>query len=144
MAIDVAYRLELDSLQNILKRRGLEERGKIQKMCDSEVLRQCEPYTPRDTGTLVNSGTLATDIGSGEVIWNAPYAKYQYYGMLMVSPSTGSSWAKPGEKKVLTNTPLTYHGGGMRGKMWFERWKADRGAELIRKLAAEAGGDAKT
>lgn len=142
--MDVSYKVELDSLQTILRKRGLDERGRIQKLCDSEVLRQCEPYTPRDTGALVNSATTATDIGSGEVIWNTPYARYQYYGVLMVSPSTGSSWAKAGERKVKTETSLTYHGGGMRGKLWFERWKADRGAELIRRLAAEAGGEAKT
>ena len=144
MKIDLSYQMELNNLQTILQKRGLEERGRIQKMCDSEVLRQCEPYTPRDTGTLVNSGTLSTDIGSGQVIWNTPYARFLYYGVLMVSPSTGSPWAKAGEKKVSTGKELQYHGGGMRGKMWFQRWKADRGKELIRRLAKEAGGEAKT
>lgn len=73
-----------------------------QKFVDSEVLRLCEPYTPLRTGMLVKSGTLGTDIGSGWVVWIAPYARRQYY-----------STRKPGSET-----------GPRRGPYWFERMKA--------------------
>jgi len=85
---------------------------------DSEVLRRSEPYTPLLTGMLVKSGTLGTDIGSGEVAWIAPYARRQYY-----SPR------KPGSKT-----------GELRGPYWFERMKASHGQTIIAGARRIAGG----
>ena len=50
-----------------------------QKFLDSEVLRDSAPYVPMRTGNLMNSGNTGTVIGSGKVIYNAPYAKPLYY-----------------------------------------------------------------
>lgn len=52
-----------------------------QKYLDSEVLRTSAPYTPMRTGELMRSGDKGTNVGSGEVIYNAPYAKTMYYGL---------------------------------------------------------------
>lgn len=104
---------------------------RAQKFVDSEVIRLCAPYTPFDTGSLSRSANLGTAIGSGEVVWNAPYARYLYYGTLMVSPSTGSPWAKKGERKVQTGRELRYVGAPKRGKLWFERMKADHKQEIL-------------
>ncbi len=89
-----------------------------QRFVDSEVLRLSEPYTPLLTGMLIKSGTLGTDIGSGEVAWIAPYARYQYY-----SPR------KPGSKT-----------GPLRGPYWFERMKTDHGQTIIAGVRRIAGG----
>ena len=51
-----------------------------QKYLDNEVLKDCDPFVPMDTGNLRNSGIRGTTLGSGEVIYNAPYAKTCYYG----------------------------------------------------------------
>lgn len=51
-----------------------------QRFLDSEVLRDCAPYVPMQTGHLMRSGNTGTVIGSGKVIYNAPYAKRCYYG----------------------------------------------------------------
>ena len=59
------------------------------------------PYTPARNNILYKSATLGTKIGSGHIYYAAPYARYQYYGNLMVSSLTGSAWARSGEKKVL-------------------------------------------
>jgi hypothetical protein len=77
--------------------------NKAQAMFDYEVLRQCEPYTPLLTGTLIATGILGTVPGSGVVQWIAPYARRQYY-----------SKRKPGSAT-----------GPLRGPYWFERLKAD-------------------
>lgn len=50
-----------------------------QKWLDNEVLKDCEPYVPFRTGNLARSGPLGTKLGSGKVIYNAPYARRVYY-----------------------------------------------------------------
>jgi len=86
---------------------------------DSEVLRLSEPYTPLLTGTLIKTGILGTDVGSGLVMWIAPYAKRQYY-----SPR------KPGSQT-----------GPLRGPFWFERMKAVSGKDIIKGAKKLAGGE---
>lgn len=53
---------------------------KAQKWLDNEVLKDSDEYVPMDTGNLRNSGISGTKVGSGEVVYNAPYAKKMYYG----------------------------------------------------------------
>ena len=50
-----------------------------QRFLDNEVLKDSAPYVPMRTGFLMNSGNTGTVIGSGEVVYNAPYAKACYY-----------------------------------------------------------------
>lgn len=113
---------------------------RVQRFVDSEVIRLCDPYTPFYTGMLKRSAILGTVIGKGEVIWNMPYAKYLYYGVLMVSPTTGSSWAKLGERKILTEKQLSFNGAPKRGKMWFERMKSDHKDKIISGARRVMGG----
>lgn len=51
-----------------------------QKFLDNEVLKDSAPYVPMRTGNLMNSGVLGTVLGSGKIVYNAPYAKAMYYG----------------------------------------------------------------
>ena len=104
--------------------------SRAQKFVDSEVLRHSTPYTPMRSSMLIKSGTLGTKIGSGLVQWIAPYARYQYYGKVMVGPAP----------KVLTERPLTYNGAPQRGAYWFERMKADKGSTIIAGAKKIAGG----
>lgn len=91
--------------------------SEAQRFIDSEVLRLCEPYTPLLTGTMIKSGTLGTDIGSGEVKWIAPYSRKQYY-----SP-------RPAGSKT----------GPLRGPFWFERMKQVHKAAIVAGAKAIAG-----
>lgn len=67
-----------------------------QKFLDSEVLKDCEPFVPMVSGNLVRSGQRGTNIGSGEVIYAAPYARAQYYGFprktLEKHPQASMQW----------------------------------------------------
>lgn len=105
----------------MLKDRGLEPGGKVQKVIDSEVLRRSDPYVPMDTGALKKSGILGTKIGSGEVIYNAIYARRHYYH--------NAGKGKQGTSK-----------GGLRGKLWFERMKADHLNDILKTAKEKAGG----
>jgi hypothetical protein len=134
-------RLEIKPTDLILKERGIAPYGKVQKFIDQEVIRLMDPYTPNLNGMLIKSATLGTKIGSGEINQIAPYARYQYYGMLMVSSITGSAWARHGEKKILTDKPLEYNTSknAMAGPFWFERMKTDKKEQLLREVQKMAG-----
>ncbi|WP_304508920.1 minor capsid protein [Anaerotignum sp.] len=130
------YEVKLDSPSKIAKRHGLGKGGVIQKYIDSRVITLSAPYTPFQTGTLTRSATLGTVIGSGEVTYNAPYARYLYYGKVMVSPTTGSAWAKKGERKVVTAELIKYNGAPRRGAYWFSKMKKNHGKSLLREVRA--------
>lgn len=99
-------------LQLLLRARGLQEQGEVQRYIDSEVLRLTDPYVPMDTGALKRSGTQHTKIGSGKVVYKTPYARRQYF---------------------------KNKGNGLRGKQWFHRMKADRKDEILRGAVKIAG-----
>lgn len=92
------------------------------------------PYTPMLNGQMIQSATRGTVIGSGEIKYISPYARYQYYGKLMVSSITGSSYARKGESKVLTDKDLNYNKSRhpRAGKLWFERMKADCKGQILK------------
>lgn len=117
----------------------------VQKFVDSECIRLMVPYTPMGNGILMKNAVLGTKIGSGHIYYNSPYARYQYYGKLMVSSVTGSSYAKSGEGKVLTDKDLQYNTFRHKKaqKLWFEAMKADKGEAILRKAARIAGGKPK-
>lgn len=112
---------------------------KAQKYVDSECVRLMVPYTPMKNGPLYKSAKASTP---GKIIQTAPYARYQYYGLLMVSSKTGSSYALQGESKVMTSTALNYSMARhpQSGKMWFDRMKADKKQVILRGAARMAGG----
>ena len=120
------------SLGQIEKEHGINKNGFVQKYIDSECIRLMKPYTPMLSGVLIKSATLGSTIGSGEIVQIAPYARYQYYGKLMVSSITGSAWATKGESKVLTDKNLTYSKiNPNAGPFWLERMKSDHKKAIL-------------
>lgn len=109
--------LQLKGLQIIMAARGIESRGRVQQFIDSEVLRRSDPYVPFRTGVLKGSGTRNTKLGSGQVIYQTPYAKRLYY-----------------------NPQYKFEGAPLRGGYWFERMKADHRDSILRGAAKLAGG----
>lgn len=85
-----------------------------QKVVDSEVLRYCAPLVPFRTGALTRSGTISTVIGSGNVQYATPYARFQYY--------------QTAQSRVYDRR---------RGAKWFERMKTAHKADILR--AAQKG-----
>lgn len=110
-----------NSDETILKERGLEKGGKVQKAVDKEVLRRSDPYVPFRSGNLKKSGVLGTKIGSGLVVYNAIYADTQYRH-------------NAGRGKQGTAT------GGLRGKYWFERMKAAHLKDILDTAKKNCGG----
>lgn len=113
--------LELNNVNDIIKKHGLSENGYVQKFVDNEVLKRCSKYLPFETGALMDMGILGTIIGSGEVTWLGVKPRYLYYGKVMIGPAP----------KTVTNKDLTYNGSPQRGAFWFDRMKAAEGQEII-------------
>ena len=119
--------------------------AKVQQFIDSECIRLMGKYTPARNLILAKAATLGTKIGSGHIVYAVPYARYQYYGKVMVSSVTGSAYAKHGESKVLTSTNLSYSKARhpLAQAMWFETMKAKHSGAILRGAAAIAGGKTK-
>ena len=93
-----------------------------QRYVDSEVLRRCDPLTPRLNGELIRSGVRATNIGNGLVQYNSLHGRYQYYGKVMIGRAP----------KTVTNIPLNYTGAPNRGAKWFERMKTKDKKDILK------------
>ena len=131
------------SPDDILAVLGLDDHGRVQQTIDQSVIDYCQPYVPASPDrTLEFSAQVSTDIGSGLVIWNTPYAHYQYMGIVygpnipIIEPGTGvlMGWfSPPGRPKHPTDRNLTYDTSQnpMAGPYWFERMKADRLGDIL-------------
>lgn len=119
--------------------------AKVQQFIDSECIRLMGKYTPARNLILAKAATLGTKIGSGHIVYAVPYARYQYYGKVMVSSVTGSAYARNGESKVLTSKNLSYSKARhpLAQAMWFETMKAKHSGAILRGAAAIAGGKTK-
>lgn len=104
-----------------------------QKYVDSEVLRCNAKYIPFRTGFLNQSGILGTVVGSGLVQYNAPYARYMYYGKVMRDAAGRALYGMA--PKHVTDEDIQYHGAPQRGAFWFERMKAAHKDAILRGAA---------
>lgn len=116
------YTLKINSKEQILKDRELNDNGGVQKFIDSEVLSLNEPFIPFDLGTLFKSGKVHTQIGSGKVIYNTPYARRWYYMPAKFDGGQGRGTATTG-----------------RGNYWFERMKAQYKDQILEGAKKIAG-----
>lgn len=127
----------ISTAETIKRNHGLQPEGPVQKLVDSEAMRYMSDYMPRrQAGELEHMMVMATVIGSGQIDIPGPYAHYLHEGILYVSPTTGSAWAKKNEIKIPTDQELTYAGAPMRGKKFFDRMKADHKDDILQ--AAQA------
>ncbi len=114
------------------KRKGLQRGGPVQRFIDNEVMKQMSPMMPRASGTMIQSMITSTVVGSGMVNVNAPYARFMYYGKVMVYEPTGSTYAPLNGKKIVTSTDLKYQGAPTRGAFYFERMKKAKREQILK------------
>ena len=108
----MGFQFKIKTTDEILKRFNLEPGGKVQQVIDSDVIRLCDPYVPKENGELIKSAEYSTQLGSGEVRYNTPYARKQYY------------------------IPMNHT--EKRTHMWFEVMKNSGGKEKILEAARRA------
>ena len=100
----------------MLRKRGLQEAGQVQRFIDSECLRLCDQFVPKDTGVLKQSGIINTMIGSGEIRYRTVYARRWYY------------------------MPADFQEAPQRGNYWFERMKQQYKDKILAGAKKIAGG----
>ena len=49
------------------------------EMLSSQILRDCNRYCKEDTGMLIMSSYIHSDLKNGRLVWQTPYAARQYY-----------------------------------------------------------------
>ena len=114
-------RIKMDDTGRILLKRALNKDGKAQEKFTKEVAKYSNNYVPYQTGRLKD---MMVEIKTSKVIYNAPYAKKQYY--------TNKGAGKQG-------TSI----GGLRGKFWDRRMWQDKGNEIVKSIAQFVGGRSK-
>lgn len=121
--------LDVSKAADIIARHGLDQNGKVQKYMTERIFEASKPYAPFDTGAL---SEFNVEVGNDYILYRSPYARYQWYGRVMVG--------RP--PKVPTNKPLKYQNGSLRGAHWVTRMWRDKKDKLLADIARMAGGRA--
>ena len=95
-----------------------------------QIMKDTSPYVPALTGSL----DQRTRVEGNNILYPGPYARYLYFGKLMIDPNTGSSYAPKGGTKVLTDKNLVFSTSmhGQAQSHWFEASKAQNFDKWIR------------
>lgn len=122
-----SVKVKINKTSQILKDHGLNEDSRVNRFMRDNADRLMNPFVPMDNGMLRRNKAYPNN---HSIKYNSPYAKYQYYGKLMLTKS-GSSWAKKGEKKFETGKKLKYHTSGT-GAKWDKLMLQRRKNDLIK------------
>ena len=75
-------KIEFDiSCMDTLTEKLTSRRNKAQEVLDLAVMKDTDPFVPMRQGTLASSVLRSTNAGSGEVVYDTPYARHMYYGV---------------------------------------------------------------
>lgn len=104
--------------------------NKAQHAVAIQAQKDTSPYVPALTGSL----DQRTRVDENQIIYPGPYARYLYYGKLMIDPATGSSYAPKGATKVLTDKNLVFNKAmhSQAQDHWFEASKAENMDKWLR------------
>ena len=119
-------KVKMNPVNKIIKDHGLDKDGRVVRHLRDTADRLMNPFVPMDNGMLRRNKAYPKN---NEIKYTSPYAKYQYYGKLMLAKN-GSAWAKLGEKKVKTSKKLKYHTSGT-GAKWDKLMLQRRKNDLV-------------
>ncbi|MCM1190770.1 MAG: minor capsid protein [bacterium] len=139
MSVKVTHNFNVGKCLSAL---GVEKRGRVQRRVANEILRLSGPYIPFDQGGLSGSGHIE---GDTDVVWNTPYAQYQWNGIVYEDPKlhcagfkTENGWrSRKGVQKVPTARTMEYRNGNLRGSHWADRMLQNGGLEQVEQAARE-------
>ena len=103
---------------------------RAESIVGQQVIKDTAPFVPARTGSL----TIRTRLDGNKIIYPGPYARFLYYGKVMVDPQTGSTFAPKGGTKVLTNRDLVFSKAmhPQAQSHWFEASKAQNMEKWVR------------
>ena len=77
-----SIRIDFDiSAIDTLKEKLSSRRNRAHEVLDLAVMKDTDPFVPMRQGTLASSVLRSTKVGSGEVVYDTPYARHMYYGV---------------------------------------------------------------
>lgn len=91
--------IKLKPTSQIKARLGIQPNGRVQKFFTNTCYKHMDKYVPMREGNL----RTIVDINSDNIVYESPYARYQYYGMRndgsrvvtkYTTPGTGPYWDK--------------------------------------------------
>ncbi len=118
----IKFSLDVKGFKNIETRMAAASKRASHSLAE-QMARDTTQYVPKLTGSLRSR----TYVDGDTIIYPGPYARFLYYGKLMVDPETKSAWAPKGATKEVTGKDLQYSDGPPHGKAqahWFEASKA--------------------
>ena len=122
----------------VLKHKGLDAGGKVQQFFVQECDRYMSAYLPARSGLQMKNRFLVPD----GIVYGGPYAKFLYYGKVMVGIESGSPWAKKDEPKRVTNQDLLYDKtkNPQAGAFWDKRMWVEHRDDILQSMAKVIGG----
>ena len=138
----------MPSAKELLEQYGLEKNGAVQEEWKRLVLNRIRRYMPNLTGKLIEGMDRESKSRSADEIFiPGPYARYLYYGKVMVNAKTGKGpmlipgvglryRKNAGVKLKATERDLTYtkENSAQAGPFWDRRLMAAEGDVLIEEL----------
>lgn len=146
MGLKTKIKVNMKPVNTIVTRLGLNKNGDVQRFVTSTVNRRITRYMPYRTGVLATKLKHIKSPTEIEVI--GPYARYMYYGEVMVDPVTGAAGFKdadgqwksrteaPHVPKVRSGRPITYTKSKhpLAGPLWDKRLMAAEGAQIAKEV----------
>lgn len=123
---NVTVHIEMKSIAQLLRDKGLDVNGDVQRFHTHNVLRRIVKYMPYRTGVTIKATIAQTDIGKPYIVTDVPYGKYLYYGRVMAG----------GPPKKATDSELTYTRTKNKkaGAFWDRQLIANEKDVLVREM----------
>jgi len=127
--VTVTFAMHFGGMEAI-KDKLAESCTRAESIVGQQVIKDTAPFVPALTGSL----TIRTRLDGNKIIYPGPYARFLYYGKVMVDPQTGSTFAPKGGTKVLTNRDLVFSKAmhPQAQSHWFEASKAQNMEKWVR------------
>ena len=97
----MAVRINIDDAGIMSRIDNAWTRG-VAMLC-SQILRDCNYYCKEDTGMLIASSMIHSDLPHGKLVWQTPYAARQYYEIETANhdtnPNATSHWCEVAKTK---------------------------------------------
>lgn len=138
--------VEMKPVNTILTRLGVNKTGDVQMFLTNTVNRRITRYIPYRSSALSTKLKFIKSPTKIEVL--GPYARYMYYGEVMVDPVTRAAgfidkdgqWkSRKGVPKVRSGRPINYDTTGkhpLAGPLWDQRMMAAEGAQIAAEVQA--------
>lgn len=119
-------KLIMNPTPRVLRDKGLDGGGAVQRFHTANVMRRMEKYMPKVSGMTIKSMINQTDTSKPYIIIDTPYAKYLYYGKVMV----GKAPKKVTDRSLAYNTAKN----ALAGPLWDRRLATAEGRTIQAEL----------